>query len=354
MMTHSNLKNAPRPKGDINDYLEENLRSLVNGRGATSEADRYQLDLEKSGFSPKGQLSVPLDSARRFSRDLLAGDFDAGGSTVGTTTAGTVPALGPLSLVEELGITRFQNLSGTLAIPRVTSGAEVQWIAEGATAPESDLATDNILLSPKTVCVFTQFSKQLFLQTDRAIQAIVINDITRRIDAAIFKAILAGSGVSGQPKGLFSLDTSTSGVGTVTFAGAPTWAKVASFAAAVETEDAQIFGPARFVSSPDVAEKFRTTTKDSGSGQFILPDSGEIMSAKFHSTSLLASGAFADRVCYGHWSEAILAEWSSLDLVIDPYSGARNGLVSVTGMAHIDVGFRHPEAFAVSTDSGAQ
>jgi len=110
----------------------------------------------------------------------------------------------------------------------------------------------------------------------------------------------------------------------------------------------------RAVTSPAVAEKWRTTPKDSGSGQFVLPDSGQIFGAQFHSTSLLGIGEFQDRVIFGFWSQCVLAEWSSLDLVVDGISAARSGLVKITALAHVDVAFRHPEAFAVSTDSAAQ
>jgi hypothetical protein len=52
---------------------------------------------------------------------------------------------------------------------------------------------------------------------------------------------------------------------------------------------------------------------------------------------------------YGVFSEALIGEWGgAIELVIDPFSFASQAMVAVTGIMLVDVGVRHPAAFAIN------
>jgi hypothetical protein len=61
-----------------------------------------------------------------------------------------------------------------------------------------------------------------------------------------------------------------------------------------------------------------------------------------------------DKVIFGNFSDLVLADWAGIDIVVDPYSGKKQGLIEITITLWTDVGIRHVGSFAVSTDSGAQ
>ena len=62
----------------------------------------------------------------------------------------------------------------------------------------------------------------------------------------------------------------------------------------------------------------------------------------------------ANQLLFANWSELVIASWGARKVTVDPYSNAANGQVAVTTNCFHDVGLRHAESFAKSTDSAAQ
>ena len=57
---------------------------------------------------------------------------------------------------------------------------------------------------------------------------------------------------------------------------------------------------------------------------------------------------------FGKFSEAMVFQWSGLDIISDPYSLADQYQIRVCVNALFDIQFRHALAFSASTDFGAQ
>ena len=62
----------------------------------------------------------------------------------------------------------------------------------------------------------------------------------------------------------------------------------------------------------------------------------------------------ANQVIFGDFSQVLFLEWAGRDVVVDPYSGKKEGTVEVTIQRLMDVVIRRGKSFAVSADSGAQ
>ena len=52
---------------------------------------------------------------------------------------------------------------------------------------------------------------------------------------------------------------------------------------------------------------------------------------------------------FGDFSQVIIGEWGALELVVDPYTQSKTGIIQVTAFQSVDVGLRYPAAFSVST-----
>jgi hypothetical protein len=61
-----------------------------------------------------------------------------------------------------------------------------------------------------------------------------------------------------------------------------------------------------------------------------------------------------NQLLYGVWNEVIHAIWGGYDVVVDPFTLARNAEVAITINTWGDVAIRHPQCFVVSADSAAQ
>ena len=64
------------------------------------------------------------------------------------------------------------------------------------------------------------------------------------------------------------------------------------------------------------------------------------------------SGAFilsaeAGDIWFGNWSDCIIGYWSSLDLLVDPYTHSSSGTIRITALQDVDVAFRHAASFSL-------
>lgn len=61
-----------------------------------------------------------------------------------------------------------------------------------------------------------------------------------------------------------------------------------------------------------------------------------------------------NRVIFGNWTDLVVLQWGGLDIVLDPYTLARNAEWILTINAWMDVALRHGPSFCISTDAGNQ
>lgn len=287
------------------------------------------------------------------SRSMLAGDFNAGGSMVGTVTSSNlIEKLVPMPIVQQAGATVMDGLQGNVSIPRQSGTATTQWLAEGAEITDNAIATDDVVLSPRRIGSLTSFTKQLLAQSSIGVEAFIRNELQRATDEAIDAAALFGSGVEGQPKGIFGLNIQDSGVGTVTFDGAPTWAKVLEFKSKLASENA-LRGSLKWILSPLVEAALAGTEKASGYPVYLAAE-GRCNGYDMHTTTLGNGTSHENKVVFGNFADMIIGRWAGIDLVVDPYTLAAKNRVRVIVNSHVDIAVRHPESFVVSTDAGNQ
>jgi HK97 family phage major capsid protein len=338
--------------------LTRAIRQLASNRPLDGYEAECSQELERTtGLSAKGIL-VPTSLFHQRSghaegkRTMFAGDFQSAGALVGVDQGPTIEKLDAMPTVERAGATVLRGLSGTLVLPRQTEGATAEWLAESGTVDSSKLKFDDITLTPHRLSTMSVYSKQLLVQTSGDIENLVRRDLALRIALGLDFAALAGSGTGGQPRGIYSLDTDTSGIGTVDFGGAPTWEKIVEFESELGSADA-LRGNPQFVVSPAVAGKWKGVTKDSGSGRFLM-EGGQVNDYRAHMTTVLSETAFANRALFGNFSDLIIGQWGALDLLIDQYTLADQGRVRVVVTQLADVAVRHAASFVVSTDNANQ
>jgi HK97 family phage major capsid protein len=172
----------------------------------------------------------------------------------------------------------------------------------------------------------------------------VRNDLMTVLALAKDLACISGAGAAGEPVGILN----TTGVGSITYSAAATWAKV------VENETtlfaANVHGTPAFVSSFATQGKWKTAAKVTAQPIYLI-ESGSANGYKFAATSQMPSG---DKSIFGVFSDLIVADWDGIDIVVDPYSLSLGNQVRIVVNLMTDVGIRNPVSFVVSTDSAAQ
>ena len=165
---------------------------------------------------------------------------------------------------------------------------------------------------------------------------------------------IAGTGSSGQPTGLLS-NSSITVVPCGTNGGVPTYANVCDLEAAVANANAS--DAIGFLSTPNIRKLLRKTFVN-GTGSRAVWDGNEMLGhpamVSTNCPSTLSKGAAngtLSAILAGVWSELILAEFGSLELVVDQFSKKKINMIEITSFAMYDVVCPRPAGFALVTDA---
>jgi HK97 family phage major capsid protein len=292
-------------------------------------------------------------------RVMSANVFTAGGATVATDLlAGSlIELLRNRTVLNSLGVVNLAGLVGNVAIPKQTSAGTAYWLDEQATGTRSNQGVSQLGLVPKRLMAGTAYTKQLLAQSSLDAEAFVRDDLMRVLALAKDLAGFAGTG-GAQPLGIVN----TPLVSKVTFSAAATLAKILEFETDVATANADI-GTMNWVTNITVRNKWKQIAKIGTTFPvFLCSDDNKAngypvnITNQVPVTANLATNGFSvnNQVIFGVFSQAITADWAGMDVVVDPYSLATSNQIAVTVGLFTDFGLRHPESFAISTDSGAQ
>ena len=230
------------------------------------------------------------------------------------------------------------DLTGDVKIPKKTSAASAAFIsAEGGASGESEMVIGSVTMSPKTVGVHTDVTRQLMLQSSLDVENLIRDDLAKSMAIAIDDGALEGSGSSGNPTGI----TNTSGINTVSLssAAAPTFAEMVSIETAVAVDNALV-GDLAYIINPTNFGTLKTTAKDSGSGLFVA-ENGQVNGYPV----VVSNQLTANNYVFGNFNDLLIGFFGGLDIVVDPFTNSTSGTVRVVALQSVDVAVRHAVSF---------
>jgi len=278
------------------------------------------------------------------SRDLGAtGAASAGGYLVGDDTRNDIftDYLRPFSVAGALGVQTIPRLSANILAPLFSAGSTGYWVGEGEAPTESTPTAGTVYLTPHRIAAFIDYTRQLLLQAV-GLEEILRRDLGGAFGAGVDAGMLNGSGTGNEPQGIIG----TTGVGSVS--GATFSVTIAaSIVGTVEAANVPLTGPGvGWVMPPAVAEILRKREAATGSG-FIVNENKLLGFPVYVSTSMPAA-----TILFGNFGAGVqIAQWGpdALDVLVNPYTGAHDGLVSIIANAYVDVFVRWPAAFCAAT-----
>ena len=246
------------------------------------------------------------------------------------------------------------GLEGDVDIPRQTSAATANWVADnpGADDPESDLGLDQISLSPKELAAHTGFTRKLLIQSSPDIELLVRRDFMRIFALAGDRAVFFGAGSATEPQGIFG----TNGAAKASNRTATdlNWETAVELETLVNTGDA-LTGDLAYVTSPKGLGKAKTTPKTANADSIFVFDQGGINGYPVETTSQIPS-TFASAtkrttgantaMFFGNWANVIVGLWSGVDMVVDPYTSRKRRLIGVSAFQDMDIAHRHEESYS--------
>ncbi|MBX7452285.1 phage major capsid protein [Mycolicibacterium sp. 3033] len=117
-----------------------------------------------------------------------------------------VQPLEAASIVLSSGV-RIFDTAGPLRIPKLTAGASVGFVAEGAAIPEADVSFGEVSLMPstlKSLKVLIRFTNELLRQSVIGLDATLRQRLVTDVSNALDTALLTGAGTSNTIKGLIN------------------------------------------------------------------------------------------------------------------------------------------------------
>tara|TARA_Y100001970_G_scaffold68283_1_gene86972 strand:- start:10208 stop:12220 length:2013 start_codon:yes stop_codon:yes gene_type:complete len=319
------------------------VRAMANPADIRAqEAAKFEFECSAAAKDSYGRntsgLTLPAEVMHNWhARDISVGS-DGGAVGERFLPGSFIEALRNASGVIAAGATLLRDLEDNVKIPKATGTSTAAWIsAEGGASSESEMTLGSVTMSPKTASMYTEVTNQMMQQSTLDMENIIRNDLAAGIANLIDTGALAGSGSSGEPTGI----SNQTGVNTQSFATAstPTFAEIVAMEGSVLGDNVVLSNPG-YLTTSAVAANMKSTSKDTGSGTFIL-DNGQANGHPVYVSNAVASGV----AYFGNWADLLIGFFGGIDILVDPYSNSANSVTRLRATQFVDIAVRHAQSF---------
>ena len=333
-------------EGQVN--VLDAIACQIENRSASGALAEFQSEAKRQGLTARnGGILVPTSI------------FEARATMTTTGAAAVVPddyradqfigLLRNSMIVKSLGARVLTGLRGDTVLPKATGAATAYWVAEGDSLTESNTTYSSIKLEPKTVGALTAFSRQLALQSNPSIEALLRDDIAAVVGLAVDKALIHGTAAAKQPVGILNV----AGIQTASLS-TLTWAAIVAMLEKLGLEN---ITPNAVLTHAKAATKLQTTLKDATAGSEYLMQAGRVAGLPAYVTNQLDAKTGTPntgRVIAGDFTSLVIGEWGATEIVANPWAAGyyEKGDVQLRIMHTMDAVVRHPKAFVVADDLG--
>ena len=165
------------------------LRALAAGKGDPEKAARH---VRKNW------------NDETFAKQLLESDFSAGGVLVPDEyVAEIIDLLTAQSTVRAMGASTMPMNSGSMTIPKLTSGATASYVGENERGGSSEQGFGSIQMSAKKLKALVPISNDLIRDASPRADGIVRDDLVRQMALREDVAFIRDDGTGNKPKGMY-------------------------------------------------------------------------------------------------------------------------------------------------------
>ena len=296
-------------------------------------------EFQKAGLSYNGQITLPME----YRGDILAGGTQAEGSVVvQTDKLEMIPFLRANLILVKAGAQMMTGLVGNVSIPVLSTGNTANWKAENDSAVDAAPGFSEVDLSPHRITAYYDVSKQFLLQDSVGANALLQNDIVLAV-SDLLEATAFGTlvGTAYRPEGLFYNPT-------LVFSSGSTFAQMISLESAVAAANA-LKSPGTYLLHPTSVGKLKSTAKAATVAAGFIAENSQINGYPYLTSTNLPTVSGAKGVIFGCFADMIIGQWGGIDLIVDPYTVAKEGKIRVVINAYFDVKLRRKQAFAKGT-----
>lgn len=292
------------------------IRSVVDNK-PMDEITRAMVEAGKQemrGMTANGQIQLPVEQ-RTITVTGEGGEHD---DVVSTDLFDVLRPLQNKLALADAGTRFLTGLVGDVQYPIMSNGSAA-WEGEITEADDANITFSNVKLQPHRLSATIEVSKQFIMQdscgAEMAIRDEIVEAIAQKLEATIF----GNANTSGQPQGIFYGSSDT----------------VSDFADICEMEadleEAKVLGPYKYVMSPKAKAALRGMIKGTNATGMVYENEA-VDGVPAISTGLITG----KRVAVGDWGHTVLGQWGGIDLVVDPFTKAKNASIVITINAWFD------------------
>jgi HK97 family phage major capsid protein/HK97 family phage prohead protease len=305
----------------VNNGKLDNASQAISNIGAQ--------EMRAAGLPVAGQIQIPM--SERQGEITVTAEHD---DVVVTEFTDILEPLRANNALADAGARIMTGLVGDLQVP-IMNGGNCGWAGEIAAASPAGTSFDHILLQPKRLTAYIDISKQFIVQDSLGAEQMIRTDLVKALQDKLEATILGdAAGDTTKPAGIFNGVSATS----VTDFG-----DITELEATVEEENFN--GPFHYVVSPKAKAAMRSMIIGTTGPAGMVWQNSEVDGVPAECTTHMAQNTFA----YGDWSQLVIGQWGAIDLTIDPYSQAVNGVVRITINAFFDAKLAREKAIALGT-----
>lgn len=296
-----------------------------------------------------GELIIPMSYAKRAT--YTAGTEKTTGVVIDEEQQELLLPLESNLVLSQAGVRMMTGLVGNISWPE-HSATKVFWEGENDLAKEgSGTFKKGKMFSPKRLTSYVNLSKQLLIQENRSVEGTI-----RRLMAIAIAQKLEQTAFSEKdhtdnvPDGIFQ-----SGNLSETVKGTMNWEQIVAMETSADLNNA-LFGNLAYIMNPTLVGKAKTKVKDvSGAGGFIFGNDGQGMLNGYRAlrTNNIPKGLQESLdefgIVFGNWADYFLGQWGAIDMLVDPYTQASNGMVRLVINSYWDMGMIRKESFTVAS-----
>lgn len=284
-------------------------------------------EMRSAGQSFSGQIQLPVESRAAVT---VTDEHD---DVIEVEFADLLTPLRAKNVLVAAGAKYMSGLIGDVQVPIMGAG-NVTWEGEVASAHEAGYTFSSKKLQPKRLTAYVDISKQFLVQDSIGAEQAIRADIVAAINSKLESTILGSAqGSTTTPAGIFYGQSPKK---------ITTFKDICDLEASIE--DANVIGECKYVMSNKAKAALRNMPKSSKSTQLVM-ENGEVDGTPVLNTSNVE----AQNIAYGDWNNLAIGQWGSIDLVVDPYTLAKDGQVRIVINAFFDAITLRPEAFAFGT-----
>ena len=335
---------SQRPAGNL---LARAIRSRLSGNmdeEVEALLEEGKRSMSESGVKANdGSLIIPLEYRGNFISAKVTGD---GTELITEDLLGILKPIRDSLVMVKAGATFLTGLKGNIGIPSY-SGSSVAWADETGAAQNGKGTFSKVELSPKRLTAYIDISKQFLAQDTLSTDAMLTQDLARAVAVKLQATILGkDTTAANKPDGFFT------GTPDYVVDGAASFANMIALETAVPVDEALVNNLA-YITSVKGAGILKSTLRAANVAEGFILQNGMANGYPVYATTGMASGLQTgtdeEGIVFGNWADFVIGQWGALDITVDPYTKAGDGMVRLVINAFFDAKPRREESFAVGS-----